>query len=82
MDLLDFDDDADTILDINDECQLGHIGWGANASTFDHDGDGCHDQIEDNDDDNDGFIDEEDNCPNGIVGIPQGGQDEDNDGKR
>ena len=76
----DFDDDADTILDINDECQLGHIGWGANASTFDHDGDGCHDQIEDNDDDNDGFIDEEDNCPNGIVGIPQGGQDEDNDG--
>jgi hypothetical protein len=36
--------------------------------------------MEDNDDDNDGFIDEDDNCPNGLVGVPQGGQDEDNDG--
>ena len=76
----DYNDDADAILDINDECPLGYIGWGENASIFDHDGDGCHDQMEDNDDDNDGFIDEDDNCPMGLIGVPQGGQDEDNDG--
>lgn len=76
----DYNDDADAILDINDDCPIGHINWGDNASNFDHDGDGCHDQLEDDDDDNDGFVDENDNCPNGIIGISQVGQDEDMDG--
>jgi len=76
----DFNDDADAILDIDDDCPIGHINWGDNASNFDHDGDGCHDQLEDDDDDNDGFDDDDDNCPNGIIGVSQAGQDEDLDG--
>jgi len=76
----DFNDDADAVLDINDDCPIGHIDWGDTAGNFDHDGDGCHDQLEDDDDDNDGFADDDDNCPNGLIGISQAGQDEDSDG--
>jgi hypothetical protein len=76
----DYNDDADAVLDIGDDCPIGYINWGDNASNFDHDGDGCHDQLEDDDDDNDGFDDDDDNCPNGIIGISQVGQDEDLDG--
>ena len=76
----DYDDDDDTILDVNDECPIGYVGWSDNNSTFDHDGDGCHDQLEDDDDDNDNYNDENDLCPTGIIGISQLGQDEDEDG--
>lgn len=76
----DYDDDADSVLDINDYCPIGYVGWANESSELDHDGDGCHDLFEDDDDDADGFDDDEDYCPKGLVGISSGGQDEDMDG--
>ena len=61
------DIDGDGILDDDDYCQLGSIGWSSNNST-DHDGDGCHDYAEDLDDDADGILDENDTCPKGPIG--------------
>ncbi|MAQ04519.1 MAG: hypothetical protein CMA50_01685 [Euryarchaeota archaeon] len=65
----DDDDDGDSVLDVDDFCSLGEIGWisGATLGT-DHDGDGCRDDGEDTDDDNDGVNDSEDGCPRGITG--------------
>jgi hypothetical protein len=77
---MDDDDDDDSVLDINDACPLGEKNWGDNASMFDNDADGCHDDLEDQDDDNDGIKDPIDRCPRGLIGSAQPGQDNDADG--
>ena len=66
-DLCDEDDDNDGVNDASDDCNLGEVGWQANANT-DHDGDGCRDATEDLDDDEDGIFDSNDLCPTGSVG--------------
>ena len=58
----DLDDDNDGVLDGDDSCPQGDLGWTSDAST-DNDGDGCRDAGEDTDDDNDGILDVEDFCP-------------------
>ena len=55
------DFDRDGILNDNDDCSFGKIGWISNSVT-DHDSDGCEDASEDQDDDNDGIEDSQDNC--------------------
>ena len=65
----DDDDDGDSVLDVDDFCSRGEIGWisGATLGT-DHDGDGCRDDGEDTDDDGDGVEDSDDQCPRGHTG--------------
>jgi hypothetical protein len=58
----DNDDDGDTVIDSEDECQFGVSNWISSVG-LDNDGDGCHDSAEDDDDDNDGFNDSVDPCP-------------------
>ena len=55
------DFDRDGILNDNDDCSFGKIGW-ISSSVTDHDSDGCEDASEDQDDDNDGIEDSQDNC--------------------
>lgn len=66
-DACDDDDDNDGVLDLDDDCAIGHTNWTASIST-DHDGDGCHDAAEDEDDDNDGLNDQVDLCGLGAIG--------------
>ena len=63
-DVCDGDDDNDSLLDENDSCPHGNIGWVPTSAT-DHDMDGCEDASEDFDDDNDAVIDIRDDCPVG-----------------
>ncbi|MDP6235092.1 MAG: thrombospondin type 3 repeat-containing protein [Candidatus Poseidoniaceae archaeon] len=63
-DACDEDDDNDSVLDIDDECQLGNLSWTSTPLT-DHDMDGCADLTEDDDDDNDMMLDGLDRCPTG-----------------
>ena len=53
---IDFDDDG--IVNFNDGCPNGEIGWTSGPAT-DADGDGCRDATEDSDDDNDGWEDDQ-----------------------
>ena len=63
---IDADDDDDLIGDNFDLCRFSPIGFKSTTS-LDHDGDGCHDEIEDYDDDNDGLQDTLDDCPKGVI---------------
>ena len=58
----DEDDDNDGMLDQNDFCNPGMIGW-LSGLVEDSDGDGCRDSDEDLDDDNDGRLDDLDAFP-------------------
>jgi hypothetical protein len=82
-DCVDPDDDNDGIIDDQDDCAKGALGWTSNGLT-DHDGDGCLDtNAEDPDDDNDGVLDTADDCQTGVTGwTSNGGTDYDNDGCR
>jgi hypothetical protein len=73
----DDDDDGDFVLDVDDFCSPGEIGWisGATLGT-DHDGDGCRDDGEDSDDDNDGLSDSDEIT----VGTDPKDSDTDDDG--
>ena len=53
---IDNDDDNDGMLDQNDFCPLGVMGW-TSGLVQDNDRDGCRDSDEDLDDDNDGYLD-------------------------
>ena len=66
-DVVDTDDDNDSLLDADDDCPAGDIGWTSDSST-DHDSDGCQDSDEDTDDDNDSVADSSDSCPAGELG--------------
>jgi hypothetical protein len=50
------------MLDDQDECPTGDLGWISTAET-DFDNDGCQDSLEDYDDDSDGVIDSQDMFP-------------------
>ena len=63
---IDTDWDDDGVLNAEDACSEGEIGWTSSLET-DYDGDGCNDDLEDPDDDNDGMHDNLDNCPKGIM---------------
>ena len=65
-DICDYDDDNDTVLDVDDQCTQGYLDWTSTALT-DHDGDGCLDLSEDTDDDNDGILDSSDLCFKGVL---------------
>jgi len=67
-DVGDPDDDGDGVLDANDDCPLGLMGW-TSSSLTDNDADGCQDlSSEDLDRDNDLVADGEDSAPtNGKV---------------
>ncbi|MEN8136574.1 MAG: hypothetical protein ABFS18_13715, partial [Thermodesulfobacteriota bacterium] len=60
----DLDDDNDGVLDVDDDCATGDLGWLSGAGT-DYDGDGCQDSLEDLDDDNDSVVDTSDDCAKG-----------------
>ncbi|MBE8182800.1 MAG: hypothetical protein HAW61_04685, partial [Candidatus Portiera sp.] len=60
-DSVDSDDDNDGVLDGDDLCQKGILGW-KTSILFDYDGDGCRDADEDNDDDGDTITDSADAC--------------------
>ena len=66
-DVVDTDDDNDSLLDVDDDCSTGDLGW-TSDSTTDHDSDGCQDSDEDTDDDNDSVADSYDSCPTGDLG--------------
>ena len=59
---IDTDWDDDGVLNVEDSCSEGEVGWTSSIDT-DYDGDGCNDELEDPDDDNDGFIDILDKFP-------------------
>ena len=61
------DDDNDGVLDTDDLCRKGNLGWGPSALANDNDADGCEDATEDLDDDNDGSLDTVDQCPSGVT---------------
>ena len=63
---IDTDWDDDGVLNVEDSCSEGEVGWTSSIDT-DYDGDGCNDELEDPDDDNDGLHDNLDNCPKGIM---------------
>ena len=63
---IDTDWDDDGVLNTEDACSEGEVGWTSSLET-DYDGDGCNDDLEDPDDDNDGMHDNLDNCPKGIM---------------
>ena len=63
---IDTDWDDDGVLNAEDACSEGEVGWTSSLET-DYDGDGCNDDLEDPDDDNDGMHDNLDNCPKGIM---------------
>ncbi|MBF15130.1 MAG: hypothetical protein CMA97_06420 [Euryarchaeota archaeon] len=65
-DAIDSDDDSDFIGDNIDLCKFSVLGF-KSTTALDHDGDGCHDILEDNDDDNDGLNDSHDDCPKGMI---------------
>ncbi len=78
--LADDDDDNDGKLDVDDDCQVGELGWISDSST-DYDNDGCKDATEDNDDDNDGILDDVDLCSKGKLNWKSSdGEDHDADG--
>lgn len=58
----DDDDDDDGIVDLNDYCPTGEVGW-ISGSMSDNDNDGCRDLTEDYDDDNDEVFDTIDDFP-------------------
>ena len=62
--IVDTDDDNDSLIDTSDDCSAGEIGWISNSST-DYDSDGCQDSGEDTDDDNDSISDTYDSCTPG-----------------
>ena len=79
-DACDEDDDNDSVLDVDDTCMRGVLGWISTLQT-DHDGDGCRDAFEDTDDDNDGVFDFADTCPTGALAwSSDGSTDYDGDG--
>jgi hypothetical protein len=66
-DLCDYDDDNDGMPDEEDgnpldACPRGGEKYWARTMVTDPDGDGCHNQREDDDDDNDGLVDANDAC--------------------
>ena len=61
-DSIDNDDDNDGVLDQNDFCNPGEMGW-ISGLVEDNDGDGCWDSNEDIDDDNDNYPDSVDAFP-------------------
>jgi len=63
---IDTDWDDDGVLNTEDACSEGEVGWTSSLET-DYDADGCNDDLEDPDDDNDGMHDNLDNCPKGIM---------------
>ena len=65
-DICDTDDDNDTILDVDDDCELGVLDWTSLLST-DYDSDGCNDLSEDFDDDADTILDVDDSCDKGML---------------
>ena len=72
--------DGDGINNGIDACFDGVSDWTSELIT-DHDGDGCHDEKEDDDDDNDALTDAVDLCPKGEVDwIPSTMTDADGDG--
>ena len=73
------DFDRDGILNDNDDCSFGKIGW-ISSSVTDHDSDGCEDASEDQDDDNDGIEDSQDNCNNSLNWESNSINDYDSDG--
>ena len=79
-DACDDDLDNDGVLNMDDDCETGSIGWTSSSST-DHDSDGCRDSTEDSDDDNDSIDDYLDACPLGEAGVISNAQsDYDSDG--
>ncbi len=76
---IDTDWDDDGVLNVEDSCSEGEIGWTSSIET-DYDQDGCNDALEDPDDDNDGVHDNLDNCPTGIMDWPALSIDIDQDG--
>ena len=69
------DDDNDGVLDDDDNCAKGELGWNSTQAN-DMDGDGCRDVDEDDDDDGDLVVDEIDNCPH----TPNGPREADSPG--
>ena len=65
-DICDDDDDGDGVLDVDDSCPMGAIGW-ISLAVSDHDSDGCADATEDDDDDDDGILDIDDSCLYGAL---------------
>ena len=63
----DEDMDDDGIIDVNDNCNSGGIGWQSDNAS-DYDSDGCQDINEDSDDDDDGVPDISDACSGGDLG--------------
>ncbi|MAK78046.1 MAG: hypothetical protein CL992_02050 [Euryarchaeota archaeon] len=61
-DACDPDDDNDGMMDDDDDCPRGDVGWGPPIASNDFDEDGCYDQGEDIDDDSDGIEDLSDSC--------------------
>jgi len=79
-DVVDNDDDNDSLLDASDDCPAGDTGWTSDSST-DHDADGCQDSDEDTDDDNDSIADAYDDCATGDTGwTSDSSTDHDTDG--
>lgn len=78
----DIDRDNDGVLDVDDICITGQLGW-TSDSLNDHDNDGCRDSDEDLDDDGDGINDADDSCtPMASNWDSSGAQDLDKDGCR
>ena len=75
----DFDNDNDQVLDLDDSCSLGDMGWSSNLTT-DYDNDGCQDLLEDQDDDNDSVLDHLDSCKQAPGWILNSSSDYDSDG--
>jgi alpha-tubulin suppressor-like RCC1 family protein len=78
--VVDTDDDNDSLVDTSDDCSAGEIGWISNSST-DYDSDGCQDSSEDTDDDNDLISDTYDSCtPGELSWTSSSSTDHDTDG--
>ena len=82
LNVANIDSDNDGVLDDLDMCPVGYgtdTYWYSTEYT-DFDGDGCHDEQEDNDDDNDGILDSYDRCLNASGWISKIAEDADQDG--
>ncbi len=82
LNVANIDSDNDGILDDLDLCPEGYgteTNWYSTEFT-DFDGDGCHDEQEDNDDDNDGILDSDDQCLNASGWFSNFEEDGDQDG--
>ncbi|MCH9664892.1 MAG: thrombospondin type 3 repeat-containing protein, partial [Gammaproteobacteria bacterium] len=78
----DKDDDADTVADRLDSCQLSKILF-VSTEESDYDGDGCRDANEDSDDDADTIVDTTDLCRRSkVLFVSKPGNDYDGDGCR